>query len=81
MVGAHVGVLPMQSLNGAPAVDWVAVGEFDYACAEIAAGKPLREVPGIAYRENGQIRFTRAAADARGYGCAAVSWWTSTSAI
>ncbi len=72
MVGAHVGVLPMQSLNGAPAVDWVAVGEFDYACAEIAAGKPLREVQGIAYRENGQSRFTRAAPDDRGYGRAAV---------
>jgi len=58
MVGAHVAVQPMQSLNGAPEVDWVAVGEFDHACAEVAAGKPLREVPGIAYRENGQIRFS-----------------------
>lgn len=58
MVGAHVGVLPMQSLNSAPAVDWVAVGEFDYACAEIASGRPLPQVPGIAYRENGLVRFT-----------------------
>jgi hopanoid biosynthesis associated radical SAM protein HpnJ len=58
MVGAHVGVLPVQSLNGAPAVDWVGVGEFDYACAEIAAGKPLDQVLGIAYRDHGQIRFT-----------------------
>ena len=58
MVGAHVGVLPMQSLNGAPAVDWVALGEFDYTCADIAAGKPLHEVPGIAYRDRGQIRMT-----------------------
>jgi hopanoid biosynthesis associated radical SAM protein HpnJ len=58
MVGAHVGVLPMQSLEGAPAVDWVAVGEFDYTCAEIAAGKALSEVRGLAYREQGQIRFT-----------------------
>ena len=23
MVGAHVGVLPLQSMNAAPAVDWV----------------------------------------------------------
>ncbi len=58
MVGAHVGVLPMQSLNGAPAVDWVTVGEFDYTCAEIAAGKPLHEVRGLAYRDRSQIRFT-----------------------
>jgi hopanoid biosynthesis associated radical SAM protein HpnJ len=60
MVGAHVGVLPLQSLNAAPAVDWVALGEFDYACAEIAAGQPLHEVQGIAYRDNGQIRMTAA---------------------
>jgi hopanoid biosynthesis associated radical SAM protein HpnJ len=58
MVGAHVGVMPMQSLNGAPAVDWVGVGEFDYACQEIAAGKPLAQVQGIAYRENGRVQFT-----------------------
>ena len=58
MVGAHVGVLPRESLQGAPAVDWVGVGEFDHACAEIAAGRPLREVAGIAYRQNGKLRFT-----------------------
>ena len=58
MVGAHVGVLPLQSLNAAPAVDWVALGEFDYTCVEIAAGKPLDEVQGIAYRDHGQMRIT-----------------------
>jgi hopanoid biosynthesis associated radical SAM protein HpnJ len=58
MVGAHVGVLPMQSLNAAPAVDWVGVGEFEYACQEIAQGKPLSQVQGIAYRENGRVNFT-----------------------
>ncbi|MGH7318198.1 MAG: hopanoid biosynthesis associated radical SAM protein HpnJ [Candidatus Rokuibacteriota bacterium] len=58
MVGAHVGVLPRGSLQAAPAVDWVGLGEFDYACAEIATGKPLREVTGLAYREGDRIRFT-----------------------
>jgi len=58
MVGAHVGVLPQRSMDAAPAVDWVAVGEFDYACAEVAAGAPLREVLGIAYRDQGRVRFT-----------------------
>ncbi len=40
---------------------WIgsAVGEFDYACAEIAAEKPLHEVPGIAYRENGRFASRR----------------------
>ncbi|MBI3454300.1 MAG: hopanoid biosynthesis associated radical SAM protein HpnJ [Candidatus Rokubacteria bacterium] len=58
MVGAHVGVLPRESLQAAPAVDWVAVGEFDYACAEIAEGRPLKAVCGIAYRDGDRIRFT-----------------------
>jgi len=58
MVGAHVGVLPLQSMNGAPAVDWVSTGEFETVCGEIAAGKPLSQVAGIAYRDNGQVRVT-----------------------
>src|SRR5712692_5669848 len=58
MVGAHVGVLPMQSMNAAPAVDWVAVGEFDYICADVAARKPLKDVGGLAYRDNGRVSFT-----------------------
>src|SRR5216684_8620382 len=58
MVGAHVGVLPMQSMNAAPAVDWVAVGEFDYICADVAARKALKDVGGLAYRDNGRVSFT-----------------------
>jgi hopanoid biosynthesis associated radical SAM protein HpnJ len=58
MVGAHVGVQPQQSLNTAPSVDWVGLGEFDYACAEIATGKPLPVVLGIAYRDGDRIKFT-----------------------
>ena len=58
MVGAHVGVLPLQSMNAAPAVDWVAVGEFDYICADIASRKPLKDVGGLAYRDNGRVSFT-----------------------
>ncbi len=58
MVGAHVGVLPMQSMNAAPAVDWVAVGEFDYICADVASRKPLKDIGGLAYRDNGRVSFT-----------------------
>ena len=58
MVGAHVAVLPEASLRAAHAVDWVGVGEFDYACAEVAEGRPLGTVRGIAYREGGRVRFT-----------------------
>ncbi len=55
MVGAQVSVLPEESLKGAPAVDWVSVGEFDYTCVDVAMGKPLSEIDGLAYRRNGSI--------------------------
>jgi hopanoid biosynthesis associated radical SAM protein HpnJ len=58
MVGAHVAVLAEASLRSTSAVDWVGVGEFDYACAEVAEGRPLAEVRGIAYRASGRVRFT-----------------------
>jgi hopanoid biosynthesis associated radical SAM protein HpnJ len=58
MVGAHAAVLPEASLRGACAVDWVGVGEFDYACAEVAQGRPLAEVKGIAFRDGDRIHFT-----------------------
>jgi hopanoid biosynthesis associated radical SAM protein HpnJ len=60
LVGAHVAVLPEASLRASRAVDWVGVGEFDYACAEVAEGRPLAEVRGIAYRDGDRIRFTPA---------------------
>ncbi len=58
MVGAHVSVLPDESLRAAPAVDWVSVGEFDYTCVGVAQGKPLSEIDGLAYRRNGEIVHT-----------------------
>ena len=39
-------------------MDWVGVGEFDYTCAEVAQGRPLAEVKGIAYRDGDRIHFT-----------------------
>ncbi len=55
-VGAHVAVLPEESLRGAPAVEFVAREEFDYTLLEIAQGKPMAEVAGVSFRENGAIR-------------------------
>jgi len=48
----------LQSMNAAPAVDWVAVGEFDYICADVASRKSLKDIGGIAYRDNGRVSFT-----------------------
>ncbi len=58
-VGAHTMVLPDETLNMAPAVDFVSLGEFDYAVRELAEGRPFEEVTGIVYRSaDGTIRRT-----------------------
>ncbi len=55
-VGAHTMVLPEQTLQQAPAVDFVTLGEFDYVIRDVAEGRSYREVPGVAYRaEDGSI--------------------------
>ncbi|HXW51101.1 MAG TPA: hopanoid biosynthesis associated radical SAM protein HpnJ [Candidatus Acidoferrales bacterium] len=58
MVGAHVAVSPLPSMHAAPAVDWVAVGEFDYTCQDVASRRPLSQVPGIAYRSGERVELT-----------------------
>ncbi len=51
MIGAKVAVQARESLEGAPAVDFVARNEFDFTIKEIAEGKPFTEVDGISYRD------------------------------
>jgi len=45
-------------MKAAPAVDWMGVGEFEYTCVDVASRKPLRDVPGIIYRDNGSVALT-----------------------
>lgn len=56
MVGPHVSIRPHESLLQAPAVDFVAIGEFDDTVTEIAQGVPLQKVKGIVFRSNGSLR-------------------------
>jgi len=58
MVGAAVAVAPEASMRNNPAVDWVARGEFDLTVQEIAQGRPLARVAGLAYRDAGRIACT-----------------------
>jgi len=59
LVGAHVEVDPVGSLEKAPAVDFVAGKEFDFAIKEVAEGRDLPLVTGLTYREaDGQIVST-----------------------
>jgi len=50
MIGAHVAVDPYQSMKGAPELDWVAGGEFDFTCKEVAEGKDYADIDGITWR-------------------------------
>lgn len=58
--GPHVTLLPKETLQEAPSVDIVVMGEGEYAMLEIAehlvGKKPLSEIKGIAYRINGEIK-------------------------
>ena len=63
LVGARVAVAPEDSLNAAPAVDFVCREEFDYTCLDVAQGKPLSSVAGLCYRgADGRVVHTPARA-------------------
>lgn len=55
-VGPHVSVLPEESLNSAPAVDFVVRKEFDFPIQQITQGRPLSEINGVSWRSGGSIR-------------------------
>lgn len=50
-VGAHAAVLPAETLQACPAIDWVGRKEFDFTCKEVAEGRPLSTVAGLSYRD------------------------------
>jgi len=57
-VGPHVSVQPEESLKASRAIDFVTYKEFDFAIRDFAAGKPLEEIPGVVYRNNGHFLAT-----------------------
>jgi hopanoid biosynthesis associated radical SAM protein HpnJ len=56
-VGAHVAVLPEQTLRACPSLDFVARKEFDFTLKEIAEGAPFSEIDGISYWDREQNRI------------------------
>lgn len=51
LIGAHVAVLPEETLQENPIIDFVCRNEFDYTCQEVAQGKPLEQIKGLSYRD------------------------------
>ncbi|PSB29448.1 hopanoid biosynthesis associated radical SAM protein HpnJ [Stenomitos frigidus] len=59
LIGAHVAVLPEQTLLENPAIDFVCRHEFDYTCKELAEDKPWDQIKGLSYRDaNGTLHHT-----------------------
>jgi len=52
--GAHASSDPASTLQDTP-IDIAVMGEGDFIIQEILSGKPLKEISGMAYKENGQI--------------------------
>jgi len=44
MIGAHVAVLPGETLALGEVIDFVCRNEFDYTCVDVAKGLPLSEI-------------------------------------
>lgn len=59
LVGPHVSALPKETLGIDKSIDVVAYGEYDYTLRDLASKKPLKNVLGIAYRNNGKIKKNR----------------------
>jgi anaerobic magnesium-protoporphyrin IX monomethyl ester cyclase len=55
-VGAHVSAEPVDTLTkGNGILDVVARGEYDYTLCDLATGRPLTEVEGISYWNDGDL--------------------------
>jgi len=58
-IGAHVAVLPEQTLRENKVLDFVCRHEFDYTCKELAEGRPWTEIKGLSWRdEDGRLQRT-----------------------
>ena len=59
MGGPHCNGFYSQILNAHPSIDAVVVGEGEIPILELARGKPINEIPGIASRKsNGSLNFS-----------------------
>lgn len=56
--GAHVSILPEQTMRHIPEIDIAVVGEGEQTMVEILSGKDLKDIPGIWYRKGGKLLKT-----------------------
>ena len=51
LIGAKVAVMPQESLEASPAIDFVARNEFDFTIKDVADGLPWETIRGISWRD------------------------------
>jgi len=56
-VGPHVQIKP-DCVKYNPEIDFIVTGEFDHSVVEFAQGKPLSQIPGAGFRENGGMHLS-----------------------
>jgi magnesium-protoporphyrin IX monomethyl ester (oxidative) cyclase len=52
--GVHVSALGSILLNHFPNIDYLCIGEGEQTLLDLADGKPVKEIPGLAWRDNGR---------------------------
>lgn len=57
LIGPHVSAEPYDTLKNAPFLDAIVIGEYDDTLREIADGRNIKEIKGIAFMEDGKIRI------------------------
>jgi hopanoid biosynthesis associated radical SAM protein HpnJ len=57
-VGPHVSVLPERTLRECPSIDFVCRKEFDTSVVEFANGKPLKDILGVSFLQDGVVVHT-----------------------
>ncbi len=58
LIGPHVSAEPEDTFKKSPFIDAIVIGEYDYTLREIAEGRSLEDIKGIAYPEDGTIKIT-----------------------
>ncbi len=63
MGGAHVTLLPEETLHSAPEIDVIVRGEGDFSLIEymeaLGEGRPVKDIPGLSYSIDGNILHTQ----------------------
>ncbi len=59
--GHHASALPLRTLSEFPNIDMIIAGEGEQTMLELLAGNKIGDIPGVGWRNSGQICFNRVA--------------------